>query len=144
MRRQYWKKIAYVKQQPFLIHDTVITNITLATTNIDTERLQAAIRASGLHELLVQYPEGLEKIITENGKNISGGQRQRMVIARALYKNADLVILDEPFNELDQAAENKLLEHFKQLAQSGKMVILVTHNKKSLSFCNTIISLDDN
>jgi len=81
-------------------------------------------------------------MIAENGKNISGGQRQRIAIARALYKAADLIILDEPFNELDEASEIALLTHFRQQAQNGKMVILITHNKQSLSFCNKIVSLD--
>jgi ABC-type bacteriocin/lantibiotic exporter with double-glycine peptidase domain len=140
---RYWNQIAYVKQQTFLIHDTVLTNITLTNTTIDNEQLGYAIAASGLTEIIAQYPEGLDKIITENGKNISGGQRQRIAIARALYKNANLLIMDEPFNELDNNSENKLLLHLQELSQSGKMIILITHNKKSLLFCNKIISLDD-
>ena len=143
-RNQYWPNISYVKQQPFLIHDTILNNITLGKENINEPKLAAAIDAAGLKELITQYPQGLNTILTENGKNISGGQRQRIVIARALYKDAGLIILDEPFNELDSVAENKLLAHFKTLAQSGKIVILITHNTKSLSFCNRIIALDDN
>ncbi len=143
-RSRYWKNIAYVKQQPFLIHDTILNNIILGKENIDAQQLTAAIAAAGLQELIAQYPEGLNKIVTENGKNISGGQRQRIVIARALYKNADLILLDEPFNELDNASENKLLEYFKLLAVSGKIVVLITHNKTSLAFCNSVISLDEN
>lgn len=92
---------------------------------------------------IAQFPEGLNKMIMENGKNISGGQQQRITIARALYKNADLILLDEPFNELDEDAEISLLKHFRELAQQGKLVILITHNKKSLSYCTKIISLDE-
>jgi ABC-type bacteriocin/lantibiotic exporter with double-glycine peptidase domain len=143
-RNQYWPNISYVKQQPFLIHDTIRNNITLGEENINEPKLKAAIDAAGLNELIVQYPNGLNTILSENGKNISGGQRQRIVIARALYKDAGLIILDEPFNELDNAAENKLLEHFKNLALSGKIVILITHNKESLSFCNRVIDLNEN
>ncbi len=143
-RHQYWPGISYVKQQPFLIHDTIRNNITLGKENTNEGELSSAIEVAGLRELIAQYPEGMDKLLTENGKNISGGQRQRIVIARALYKNAGLIILDEPFNELDSTAENKLLAHFKALAQSGKIVVLITHNKESLSFCNRIISLDEN
>ena len=85
----------------------------------------------------------MDKVITENGKNISGGQQQRITIARALYKNADLILLDEPFNELDEASVVSLLVHFRELADSGKIVILVTHDKLSLSYCNKIISLGE-
>jgi ABC-type bacteriocin/lantibiotic exporter with double-glycine peptidase domain len=143
-RQQCHHIIAYVKQQAFLIHDSFLANITLSNSNIDEEKLATAITASGLKEVLAQYPDGIRSSIAENGKDISGGQRQRIVIARALYKNAGIIILDEPFNELDHASENNLLDHFKKEAAAGKIIILITHNKASLSHCNKIISLDDN
>jgi ABC-type multidrug transport system fused ATPase/permease subunit len=142
-RQQYWKAISYVKQQPFLIHDTIFHNITMNENSCDEERLRQAVEASGLSGLLVKFPSDLQKMISENGRNISGGQRQRIAIARALYKEADLIILDEPFNELDEESELAMLRHFKKLSQRGKMIILVTHNKQSLSFCDKIISLDE-
>jgi ABC-type bacteriocin/lantibiotic exporter with double-glycine peptidase domain len=82
-------------------------------------------------------------VITEGGKNISGGQQQRIAIARALYKEAELLLIDEPFNELDEVSADLLARHFKQLASSGKMVIMITHDSKCLSYCNKIISLDE-
>lgn len=141
-RQQYWKRVAYVKQQAFLVHDTFLRNILLDTEVHDRQRLQWAIRAAGLTGLIDSFPEGLEKVINENGKNISGGQRQRVAIARALYKNADLLLLDEPFNELDETSECDLLHCLRDLTRRGKTVILITHNKKSFSFCNKTLSLD--
>jgi ABC-type multidrug transport system fused ATPase/permease subunit len=143
-RHLYRKNIAYVKQDPFLIYDSILTNIILDENNYDKHPLEDALKASGVDVLASQYPQGLNSIITESGKNISGGQRQRIAMARALYKDADLLILDEPFNELDRESENKLLEHCRQLAADGKLIILITHNKESLSFCSKIISLDGN
>jgi len=142
-RQQYWGKISYVKQQPFLIHDTILHNITLNGYPSDEGKLKEVACLSGLTGLIDTFPEKWNKVIAENGKNISGGQRQRIAIARALYKNADMIILDEPFNELDEVSELSLLQVFKRLSQDGKLVILITHNKKSLSFCNKIISLDE-
>ena len=81
-------------------------------------------------------------MITENGRNISGGQQQRIAIARALYKDADLYLLDEPFNELDETSSKTLLKHFVELTKKGKTVIIITHDQSSLSFCNKIVSLD--
>jgi ABC-type bacteriocin/lantibiotic exporter with double-glycine peptidase domain len=141
--KQYWPSISYVRQQSFFIHDTILRNITLEEQGHDNERLQNALQLSGLNEVIAKFPEGLDKVITENGKNISGGQQQRVAIARALYKNGGLILLDEPFNELDEASTGCLLGHFKKLTQAGKIVILITHDKKSLSLCNKIISLDE-
>ena len=143
MRRAYWKRIAYVKQQPFLLHATVLQNITLNGSVADEGRLKKAAGHAGLSALVDTFPEKWDKVIAENGKNISGGQRQRIAIARALYKRADLIILDEPFNELDQESEIRLLRHMQELAGAGRLVILITHNKESLSFCNKIITLDE-
>lgn len=138
--RLHWKNISYVKQQTFLIHDTILRNIVLDESDYDEAKLQQVIEKSGLSQLA---KEGLDKIIAENGKNISGGQRQRIAIARALYKDAGMIILDEPFNELDETAEKGLLQYFKELAATGKIIVLITHDLKSLSYCNKKISLDD-
>jgi ABC-type bacteriocin/lantibiotic exporter with double-glycine peptidase domain len=142
-RQQYWKNISYVKQQQLMIYDSIVNNITLTENVYDTERLESAIKAAGLGELIDKCPEGMNTIISEEGKNISGGQRQRISIARALYKDADLIILDEPFNELDRNSEDLLLEHFIKLSKQGKIILLITHNKESLSYCNKIIYLDE-
>jgi len=142
-RKKYWKKIAYVKQQNFLIHDTIEKNITLDEGPYDPGKLKEVVELAGLDNFVAMFPEKLKKVITENGKNISGGQRQRIAIARALFKDADVIILDEPFSELDNASELLLLQHFKALSESGKMIILITHQQKSLSFCDKIIYLDD-
>lgn len=138
----HWKNIAYIKQQHFLFHDTILRNIILEDGDYDKERLKNVICKAGLTELISNSTEGFDKLIMENGKNISGGQRQRIAFARALYRDADLLILDEPFNELDEKSENNLLAVLKELAAAGKMVILITHHSQSISFCNKTVSLD--
>jgi ABC-type multidrug transport system fused ATPase/permease subunit len=142
-RKLYWNRIAYVQQQPFLIHDTVVSNITLNGEHYDTERMAKVIKVTGISGWLENQGSGLAHLITENGKNISGGQRKRIALARALYKEADLYLLDEAFSELDAESEQAMLHYFKQLAESGKMVVLISHNKSSFSHCNKIISLDE-
>ena len=141
--KNYWPVISYVRQQPFLIHDTILQNIVLKETSQCKEKLEHVVEISGLKNFIQQSPDGLNKMITENGKNISGGQQQRIAIARALYKDAELVLLDEPFNELDEMSTLSLLKHFKDLSANGHIVIMVTHDNNSLSFCNKIISLDE-
>jgi len=139
--QQYWPRIAYVKQQTFLIYDSIRNNITLEENTTNEQRLAAAIRNAGLTDFVNAQDGGLEENITDGGKNISGGQRKRIALARALYKDADVIILDEPFSELDETSERQLLEHFRQLLQQGKIVVLITHNRISESFCNKTVLL---
>ena len=141
-RQLYWKKISYVKQQSFFIHDTILKNITLTDDAYDAEKLDEIVAFCGIDALLKQYPAGLAKIINENGKNISGGQRQRIMLARALYHDFDLLILDEPFGEMDNAAEVFILRQLQLLAAQGKMILFITHNTASLSYCNKTIVMD--
>jgi ABC-type multidrug transport system fused ATPase/permease subunit len=141
--REYWPSISYVRQQFFFIHDTAIRNITLEEETSNKRQLESSMNVSGVETMMERFPEGIHKMITENGKNISGGQQQRIALARALYKDADLFLLDEPFNELDEASANTLLKHFRELSKNGKIVIMITHDKQSLAYCNKIISLDE-
>lgn len=139
-RKKFWKRISYVKQQPFILHDSILKNITLLDNNYNCEALESAIRLSGLSDLIAQLPHGIQTVISEGGKNLSGGQRQRIMIARALYKDADVILLDEPFSELDEGSEIDLLHHFKNLSKS-RIIFLITHNSESLSFCDDVIYL---
>jgi ABC-type transport system involved in cytochrome bd biosynthesis fused ATPase/permease subunit len=120
-----------------------LRNITLAEDGHDAGKLNEVMDFCGLDAILDQYPEGWNGVITENGKNLSGGQRQRIMLARALYHGFDLLILDEPFGEMDQVSENAILEKLKLLANDGKMILFITHNKQSLSWCNKIVSFDE-
>ncbi|MES1225075.1 MAG: ABC transporter ATP-binding protein, partial [Bacteroidota bacterium] len=138
-RKNYWLQTAYVKQQNFLLHASIKTNIILTGEDYDATRLNEAVEAAGLSTFLKTLPQGIDSGINQDGRNISGGQRQRIAIARALYKNADLLLLDEPFNELDEAAINALMDTFKAYAAKGKIVLLVTHNKAAAARCNEIV-----
>jgi len=140
-RRAVWSRVAYVKQEPFMVYDSVLKNITLFENDYDLKKISNIIDVTGLKTFTDRFPEGIEKIITEDGKNISGGQRQRIAIARALYKEADVIILDEPFNELDEPSELAMLHYFKQLTEAGKIVILITHNTESFTFCDDVITV---
>ena len=141
--KKYWPEFAYVRQQSFLLHDSLHQNIVLDDAIDPKNGVDSVVKKAGLHSYVAQYPEGVLKTITENGKNISGGQQQRIAIARALYKDASVLLLDEPFNELDESSEKKLLEYFKELAANGKIVLLVTHNSDSLRACDNVIDLNE-
>jgi ABC-type bacteriocin/lantibiotic exporter with double-glycine peptidase domain len=140
--KTYWSRMAYVKQQPFIIHDSLLVNITLDEQHYDQRRLQKAIHLTGLPELIDKLPGGLAAVITENGRNISGGERQRIALARAIYKDPDVFLLDEPFSELDEASEERLLDAFREMAGEGKLIIMITHSVRSLDWCSRTLSLD--
>jgi ABC-type bacteriocin/lantibiotic exporter with double-glycine peptidase domain len=140
-RQKYRNRISYIKQQPFFINDSILKNITFSDDGYDTELLAEVLSFSGIDRMLVQYPKGVHQQITESGKNISGGQRQRIMLARALYHDFDLLILDEPFSEMDEAAEKEILVKLVSLRERGKMILMITHNKSSLDYCNQIIRL---
>ena len=140
-RKLFWHRISYVQQRPFLINDTVLKNITLEEETQNKARLRMAAKAAGLTGT-EGGSLGLKRLIRENGKNISGGQRQRIAFARALYKDFDLLILDEPFSELDPASETGMLEYLQQLSKEGKTILIITHHKANFFYCNKIVSLD--
>lgn len=142
-RKKFWKRISYIKQQHFFLHGSIAENITFEETNYDRKRLNDILILTGIDQIVHLLPDGLNTVITENGKNISGGQRQRFILARALYKDFDLLILDEPFSELDRVAEMELLKQLRVLADRGKIILLNTHNTDAFSFCNKTIQLDD-
>jgi ABC-type multidrug transport system fused ATPase/permease subunit len=142
-RKKFWRRISYIKQQHFFLHGTVQENITFEESSYDKKRLNEILALTGIDQIIHLFSNGLGTVITENGKNLSGGQRQRIRLARALYRDFDLLILDEPFSELDKAAEMELLKQLRVLANMGKIILLITHNMDAFSFCNKKIQLDD-
>lgn len=142
-RQGLWPSVAYAKQQPYFIHDSIAKNITLSDAPPDAGRLNNALEISGLSAMMDKFAGGTDFIINEDGRNISGGQRQRIALARALYREADLLILDEPFSELDESSANSILKKLKHLADSGKIVLLISHQQSHLAYCNQVISIND-
>ncbi|HWB28520.1 MAG TPA: ABC transporter ATP-binding protein [Chitinophagaceae bacterium] len=140
-RMACWSSIAYVKQQPFILHDSILNNIILFEEHYDKKRLEEILEVTGVNEIAGHYREGIHKNIMEAGRNISGGQRQRIALARALYKNAGVILLDEPFSELDEISELKMLQYLQQLALSGKIVVLISHTPASFRLCDNVITL---
>lgn len=140
-RQAYRRHIAYVKQQPFVIQGSLTENVLLGETNCDRRKLEHVLEVSGLKETFGVLGAGQDKMIAERGRNISGGQRQRIAFARAIYKDAPLLILDEPFSELDEASEQTLLRYLGVLSGQGKIILLISHHLNSISFCNKTLKL---
>jgi ABC-type multidrug transport system fused ATPase/permease subunit len=123
-RDQYYKLIANIEQQVFIFEDTIKNNITLYKEYTEQE-IAAALEASGLTDFVHHLPEGLDSIIYDNGKNISGGERSRVVIARALLNKASILFMDEAFASLDMERAREIEKTI--LGLKDMTVINVSH-----------------
>ena len=137
-------KISYHNQQPWILNANIRDNI-LFGLPLDESRLEACIEASALIPDLKTLPAGLNTEIGEKGINLSGGQKARVSIARTLYSNADVVLLDDPLSAVDaNVCDHLFHKAIKQyLCGAGKTVVLVTHQVHLLSECDVVIILKE-
>ena len=135
---------AYVPQEPFIIHDTLRRNIALGLADhlIDESAVISALEAAALSSLVKKLPYGLETIMGEDGKGLSGGERQRLGIARALYRDASVLIMDEPTSSLDALTEAEISTTITSL-RGRKTVILIAHRLSSIKSFDRIVFIDD-
>lgn len=142
IRRKWVKKIGYVTQNIYLLNDTVKQNILYDTKDFDYEKFQFAIKQSKFNEVLENLPNKEETIISENGINLSGGQIKRLALARALYRNPDLLILDETMSSLDQENQDNVLSNLTKL-KKNKIIIIISHNKGIIKYCDELFYLQN-
>ena len=136
--------IAYIPQKLFFLDDTIKKNITLNFENekIDENLLEKALNMSQLRSVVNDFPDKLDTVIGENGAKISGGQGQRIVIARAIYHKKDFLIMDEATNELDIKTEEEIINQFEDLNKE-LTIIIISHRPETLKICDKIIELKD-
>jgi ATP-binding cassette subfamily C protein CydD len=121
------KAIAWVGQNAYIFHGSIKDNIALADPEASEQRVHNAAQAAGVTEFSAQLPDGLLTQIGERGYGLSGGQVQRIALARAFLKNADIILLDEPTANLDSANKTELLTVIDQLFKD-KTLIIATHD----------------
>lgn len=135
-------QIAWVSQKPYLLHDTVEANLRLAHPEATQAELEAAVRAAHLEEFIHSLPQGYQTVIGEGGARLSGGQAQRLAIARAFLKNAPILILDEPTSSLDPETE-RLLEDSLQRLMAGRTVLIIAHRLNTVYTADRILVLEE-
>lgn len=135
------KEMTFVFQDVILFSDTIWNNIKMGNQNATDEEIIAAARAAHVEEIVQALPDGYQTVLTENGSNLSGGERQRISIARALLKDAPIVILDEATSSLDPENEMLVQQALNKLT-AGKTVIVVAHKLKTIQNAHQIIVLD--
>ncbi len=131
------RMIGWIGQKPVIFAGTIEENIRFANPAASEDELKAAIRNAHLDELVASLPQGIKTPLGEGGFGVSGGQAQRIAIARAFLKDAPLLLLDEPTSHLDPAVERDILESLKHLA-AGRTVVLATHSTQAMDFAKTI------
>jgi ABC-type bacteriocin/lantibiotic exporter with double-glycine peptidase domain len=131
--------ISYVPQNPVILNDTIKTNIALEHDNINFDKLKFAIDNAALTEDIKKFPNQLETLLGPGGINLSTGQKQRISIARALYKNSQIIILDEPTSALDVVTEKTVLENLFSL--KNVTLIMVTHKTNFLDKFDQVVSM---
>ena len=132
--------VGYVPQQISLIDESVAFNIAFVH-NYDRDRVESALRTANLYDFVASLPEAMTTSVGESGVRLSGGQRQRMGIARALYRNPDILIFDESTSALDNITEQELSSEIHRLA-GQKTLIIVAHRLTTIMGCDVIYVMD--
>jgi ATP-binding cassette subfamily B protein len=133
---------AYVPQDNFLFSDTISANIGFAADNVDTDTIEHYAQLADVHGNIVNFANGYETILGERGVTLSGGQKQRVSIARALLKDAPILILDDSVSAVDTNTEKIILENLRKTRQ-GKTTLLIAHRISTVQDLDKIILLDD-
>ena len=136
------KNISYLSQKFFLLDDSILNNITFGSKEIDLNKINQIIKDLELETLVKESKDGLNTIVGEDGLQISGGQAQRIGLARCFYSNRDIIILDEATSALDIQTEDFILKSIKNFKQN-KTIILITHRENVLKFSDKILILED-
>lgn len=136
--------IGYVEQDPFFFNDDIITNITFErnTDNIDFSHLNECLKISCCTEFIAKLHDGIKNNIGERGNRLSGGQKARVALARALYDKPKILILDEIFSSINVEISTQILNSLNDLKKEMTIVI-ITHQKNYLSFADNVLNLDE-
>jgi len=136
-----YNKVGYVSQSTYLLDDSIKNNIIFGDSNVDMSSLEKAIKASQLSKLISILPNKLETLVGERGVKLSGGQVQKIAIARCLYRNPDFLVLDEFNNNLDMKSELKILNYLKEI-KKDKIIIIISHKKEIYKYCDNVFFLN--
>lgn len=140
-REQIVANIGMVSQESYLVHDTIAANLRLAKPGASDDELIEACRKASIHEQIMSFPEGYETIVGERGYRLSGGEKQRIAIARVLLKDPAVLVLDEATSALDAVSERHVQAAIDE-ASRGRTVIAIAHRLSTVRHADTIHVLD--
>ena len=138
------KQMAFVSQDVILFNDTIAANVAYGAANeqgIDRARVIEALEAANLSALIQELPEGIDSMVGDNGNRLSGGQRQRLAIARAIYKDAPILILDEATSALDSESERQVQDALERL-MTGRTTLVIAHRLSTIEHADRIVVIE--
>ncbi|MBQ7700176.1 MAG: ABC transporter ATP-binding protein [Clostridia bacterium] len=133
---------AYVPQDNFLFSDTIERNIAFAVDGYSDEQIQTAAAYAGVHDDIAEFPEKYKTVLGERGVTVSGGQKQRISIARALMKDASIIIMDDAVSAVDTKTEEQILDALKTV-RAGKTTMMIAHRVSTVEDMDKIIYVED-
>lgn len=133
--------LGIVTQETILFHDTIRANIAFADADPDEERVLAAAKAANAHDFISAAPRGYDTVVGERGVRLSGGERQRLSIARAIYRNPDILIFDEATSSLDTESEKKVQGAIDRLLE-GRTAVVIAHRLSTIRHADRILVLE--
>lgn len=136
------RDVAYVPQDSFLFSDTLERNIAFGAEGKTLEDVQAAARDAHIHDNIMDFPEGYQTVVGERGVTLSGGQKQRSAIARALLKDAPILVLDDALSAVDTDTEEQILQSLRR-NRAGRTTIIIAHRISTIQNADHILVLDD-
>jgi ATP-binding cassette subfamily C protein len=134
-----WRRyLSYISQDAFLFHDTIRRNLSWANNLADEDAMWRALTVAGADEFVRGLPEGLDTLVGERGTLVSGGERQRIALARALLRNPRLLVMDEATNAMDSAGERAVLLRLAAL-EPRPTIVVITHRQENLDLCGRTV-----
>jgi subfamily B ATP-binding cassette protein MsbA len=138
------RQIAFVSQDVVLFNDSIAANVAYGAFDekgVDRERVLKALQAANLNALISELPDGIDSMVGDNGNRLSGGQRQRLAIARAIYKDAPILILDEATSALDSESERQVQDALDHL-MAGRTTLVIAHRLSTIEHASRIVVLE--
>ena len=138
----YRSNIGYVQQEPQMFHDTIYNNIAYGSGSFTADEIIHAADIANAHQFIIRQPDGYDSVVGERGVGLSGGEKQRISIARAMLRNPKMLVFDEATASVDSETEHLIQEAIEHLID-GRTTIMIAHRLSTLAKANKIVVIDN-